>query len=182
MKGVKVIWLLALLMMVGCKKSKAPEPEGPSVVNPPVINTVSYTNENAFAQFFAGNGFKNPTQLVLKKVALSAGYTTVYGFAVPPANQVKGFKWDVEDEQTEEWRPQGITGFKWAGKTYLAITWYAISPTEIPGIRNEHKGVRLAIVDISDMNNITYNYILLVQNISNSNTSLLYDKPKNAFI
>lgn len=173
MKCTSLILFFAILF-IGCKKT-AP------VVAPPAINTVSYVSESAFAQSFVGNGFKNPSQVILKRTAVSAGYTTVYGFAVPTGNQVKGFKWDFEDERTEEWRPQGITGFTWAGKTYLAITWYAISPTDIVGIKNEHKGVRLAIVDISDMNNITYNYILLVQNISNSNTPLLYDKPKNTF-
>jgi hypothetical protein len=179
-----ILILLFAILFVGCKKTPtppAPVPVVPVVVTPPVISTVSYTSENTFAQSFAGNSFKNPSQIILKKTAASAGYNTVYGFAVPTGNQVKGFKWDAEDEQTEEWRPQGITGFTWAGKTYLAITWYAISPDDIAGIKNEHKGVRLAIVDITDMNNISYNYILLVQNIANSNTSLLYDKPKNAF-
>jgi hypothetical protein len=174
--------LLFFFLLVGCKKSTEPSVKAPyPVVIAPVTGAVSYTNESTFAQSFAGNGFKNPSQVILKRTAISAGYNTVYGFALPGANQVKGFKWDTEDEQTEEWRPQGITGFTWAGKTYLAITWYAISTDEIAGIRNEHKGVRLALVDITDMNNISYNYILLVQSVSNSNTSLLYDKPKNAF-
>jgi hypothetical protein len=173
--------LLLSIFIFSCKKTSTSTPEPTPVIIPPVVNTATYTSEGTFAQSFSGNGFKNPSQIVLKKTAVSAGYNSVYGFAVPVANQVKGFKWDAEDEQTEEWRPQGITGFVWGAKTYLAVTWYAISPDEIPGIKNEHKGVRLALIDITDMNNITYNYILLVQNIANSTTSLLYDKPKNTF-
>ena len=108
------IIILLLVILIGCEKSTS----DPKLIDPPtVVNTITYTNENTFAQSFAGNGFKNPSQLVLKRTALSAGYNTVYGFAIPAANQVKGFKWDFEDEQTEEWRPQGITGFTWQAKT-----------------------------------------------------------------
>ncbi|MDF3078842.1 MAG: hypothetical protein K0S09_2731 [Sphingobacteriaceae bacterium] len=181
-----LLFLLLILAASACKKrtSDAPADNGGGTTTgdlPLNSSAATYFDESGFASSFASYGFKNPSQIVLKRSATASGYNSVYGFAVPASNQVKGFKWNDEDEKTQEWRPQGITGFSWAGKSYLLVSWYAISPNEITGVRNEHKGVRLALVDITDMNDISYNYILLVQNISNSGNTLLYDKPKNSF-
>lgn len=177
----KIILTIFITIFFGCKKKEDPAIVDVPVIPPPVTSVVTFTNETGFSSSFSSYGFKNPAQITLTRTASAAGYNSVYGFAIPSDKQVKGFKWDSEDEKTEEWRPQGITGFKWGNKSYLLVSWYSISPNEIPGIKNEHKGVRLALADITDMNNITYNYILLVQNIANSTNSLLYDTPKNAF-
>lgn len=178
--------LIFIAVLFACKgKKNDPVPGDSSAIkNPPPLSSpgVTYTSDIAFVSLFSSYGFKNPSQITLTRTAAAAGYNTVYGFAIPAAKQVKGFKWDEEDEKTQEWRPQGITGFKWGSNNYLLISWYSISPDEIASIKNEHKGVRLALVDITDMNNITYNYILLVQNISNSGNALLYDQPKNPFL
>lgn len=169
------------ILFLGCNKKESPAPVDIPATPAPVVSGVTFTGETAFSSSFSSYGFKNPSQISLTRTASSAGYNSVYGFAIPADKQVKGFKWDDEDERTEEWRPQGITGFKWGNRNYLLVTWYGISPNEITGIKNEHKGVRLALADITDMNNITYNYILLVQNKANSTNSLLYDTPKNPF-
>jgi hypothetical protein len=142
-----------------------------------VAPVVSYTDESVFVSSLSSYGFKNPTQLSLNRTATAAGYNSVYGFNIPAANQVKGFKWNAGDEQTGDWRPQGICGFTWGSKTYLLVTWYGTDTDEVADSHNHYKGSRLALVDITNMNAITYRLILLVQSKANYSTSLLYDKP-----
>lgn len=190
MRKINYLALLVFaVLFFSCKKKNTdpipiPPVSIPGVKNPPPVTSpgVTFYSDIEFVSFFTSYGLKNPAEISLTKTAIATGYNSVFGFAIPVSNQVKGFKWNAEDEQTEEWRPQGITGFKCGNKDYLLITWYSISPNEIAGIRNEHKGVRLALVDITDMNNIKYNYILLVQNINLSNNTLLYDQPQNPFV
>lgn len=143
--------------------------------------TVTYTDESSFVSSLSSYGYKNPSQLALNRVGVSTGYTSVYGFNIPSANQVKGFKWNSGDQQTIEWRPQGITGFTWSGRNFLLVTWYAIAPTDIDGVNNQHKGVRVSLVDITSMSNITYRHILLVQNKANMSNSALY-KASNPYV
>ena len=136
---------------------------------------VTYTDESSFVSSLSSYGYKTPAQLDLNRVGTSSGYTAAYGFNIPSANQVKGFKWNSGDEQTIEWRPQGITGFTWSGRNYLLVTWYGVGPTTIAGVNNQHKGVRISLVDITSMSNITYRHILLVQDKANMSNSALYD-------
>jgi hypothetical protein len=179
---------LLTLLLFACKKTDttpttvAPPVVTPPVVVPPVVTptnpiSVAYTDEGTFVSSLSTYGFKNPTQITLNQTATATGYNTGYGFNLPVANQVKGFKWAAADEQTEEWRPQGVCGFSWGTKTYLLVSWYGVGPDEIAGQNNHYKGSKLALVDITDMANITYRMILLVQNKTNYNTSLLFDKP-----
>jgi len=184
--------LLLCFCLLACKKS-APttndnNTNGNNTTPPPTTpadklstSIVTYTDESAFANGFSSYGFKNPTQLTLDKTATQSGYNTGYGFNIPVANQVKGFKWAADDEQTEDWRPQGICGFTWSGHTYILVSWYGVGPADIPTSNNAYKGSKLALVDITDMSKITYRFILLVQNKANSGTSLLYDKPTVSF-
>ena len=73
------------------------------------VNTSSYIN--------SGFSFLNPTQINKNRVATGgSGYTQVYGFNVPEANRARGIRWNSDDETTNHWRPQGITGFKKNGK------------------------------------------------------------------
>jgi hypothetical protein len=162
----------------GIKTQEASKTESPQTV---AASTIAYTDESAFVASLASYGFKNPTQITLNRQATTAGYNTVYGFNIPAANQVKGFKWNAGDEGTEDWRPQGICGFTWGAKTYLLVTWYGVGPADIATSNNAYKGTRLALVDITNMSNITYRLILLVQNKANSTNTLLYDKPTVSF-
>jgi hypothetical protein len=145
------------------------------------ISTVTYTDESSFVASLSSYGYKNPSQLTLNRVGTTSGYNTVYGFNIPAANQVKGFKWNAGDEETTDWRPQGITGFTWGTKNYLLVTWYAVGPDDIAGVENKYKGVRIALVDITNMSNITYRLALLVQNKANATNAALYDTPTNTF-
>lgn len=129
--------------------------------------TFSYTDESSFVSGLSSYGFKTPVQLNLNRTASKSGYTSVYGFNIPSDRQVTGFKWNSGDQQTEDWRPQGITGFEWGGRKFLLTTWYGVGPSQIPGVENKHKGVRVSLVDITDMNNIRYRHILLVQDKDN---------------
>ncbi|MUV03538.1 hypothetical protein GN157_07430 [Flavobacterium rakeshii] len=135
---------------------------------------ISYTDESSFVNSLSSYGFLEPDDINLNRSGTKSGYNSVYGFNIPSANQVTGFKWNSGDEDTEEWRPQGLTGFNWGGRKFLLATWYGVGPGTISGVYNQHKGVRVALVDITDMNNITYRHILLVQDKNNMNNSNLY--------
>jgi len=143
-------------------------------VNAAATSTITYTDESAFVNSLSSYGFKTPDQLSLNRDASAAGYTSVYGFNIPAANQVTGFKWNSGDEQTNEWRPQGIGGFTWGTKKFLIVSWYGVDPGTIAGVNNQHKGVRLSLVDITNMSAITYRHILLVQNAANMSNASLY--------
>ncbi|MGV3509324.1 MAG: hypothetical protein ACO1N7_08555, partial [Sphingobacteriaceae bacterium] len=142
------------------------------------ISAVTYTDESSFVSSLATYGFKNPTQLSYNRPGTTSGYTSVYGFNIPAANQVKGFKWNSGDQQTREWRPQGIAGFTWGTRKFILTTWYGVGPDpndSFTDVHNQHKGVRISIADVTNMSNITYRHILLVQRKENMSNSLLFD-------
>jgi hypothetical protein len=182
---------IAALTLHACSKQTQPasaeDPATDSDKREPAENaiatnvTVTYTDESSFVNSLSSYGYKTPTQLNLNRVGTSSGYTGVYGFNIPAANQVKGFKWNSSDEQTTEWRPQGITGFTWGGRNFLLVTWYGVGPDVIDGVNNQHKGVRVSLVDITSMSNITYRHILLVQEKANMSNSELY-KASNSYV
>ncbi|THU37093.1 hypothetical protein FAM09_19260 [Niastella caeni] len=180
----------AAIMLHACSKQTQPAPaDDPSSTETrtPIENaiatnvTVTYTDESSFVNSLSSYGFKNPAQLNLNRVGTSSGYTAVYGFNIPSDRQVKGFKWNSGDEQTTEWRPQGITGFTWSGRNFLLVTWFGCGPNDIEGVANQHKGVRVSLVDITSMSNITYRHILLVQNKANMSNSELY-RATNSYV
>ncbi|RAJ88052.1 hypothetical protein CLV59_101817 [Chitinophaga dinghuensis] len=173
--------LLAATLMSCSRKETADIGKGNPAVTPGTeANTVTYTDESAFVSSLSSYGYKTPDQLNLNRVASTSGYNTVYGFNIPAANQVTGFKWNDGDEATNEWRPQGITGFTMAGRKFLLVTWYGVDPGTIAGVANQHKGVRVSLVDITNMNSITYRHILLVQSKGNMTNSALY-KSSNTY-
>ena len=143
--------------------------------------SLTYVDESVFINGFNSANFKAPHEISLNRTATTAGYNQVYGFNIPTANQVTGFKWNTGDQDTEEWRPQGITGFSSNGKDFLLVTWYGVSDSQISGIHNEHKGVRVALVDITDMSNIKYRHIILVQDKANITDSDLFSTPSTNY-
>jgi len=186
--GIAAIAVLALHACSKQSQTAATEDEPTSTgTQVPVENaiatnvTITYTDESSFVTSLSSYGYKTPDQLSLNRVGTSSGYTSTYGFNIPAANQVKGFKWTSGDEQTNEWRPQGITGFTWGGRNFLLVTWYGIGPDVIAGVNNQHKGVRVSLVDITSMSNITYRHILLVQEKANMSNSELY-KASNSYV
>jgi len=72
---------------------------------------ISYTDESNFVNSLSSYGFLEPDDINLNRSGTKSGDNNVYGFNIPSANQVTGFKWNSGDESTEEWRPQGLTGF-----------------------------------------------------------------------
>ncbi len=101
-------------------------------------------------------GWLKPTEVYLNRSASKSGYNSVYGFNIPSGNQATGFKWNSGDTRTPNWWPQGITGFNYGDKKFIVVTWYGKEACD-------HKGSRISLVDITDMNNIKYRLILLVQ-------------------
>lgn len=140
---------------------------------------ITYIDEGDFISSFSEQEFLNPVDVHLNRTATTEGYNTVYGFNIPENKQVIGFKWTTGDQNTTAWRPQGITGFTWSGKRFLLITWYGVGPSVIEGVKNQHKGVRVSLVDITTQNAITYRHILLVQNKQNINNPILFKESNN---
>lgn len=122
--------------------------------------SVTYTDESDFVSSLASYGFQDPGQISLNRQGTKSGYNTVYGFNIPADRQAAGFKWNSGDQNTAVWRPQGITGFQWGGRKFLLVTWYGRESYD-------HKGVRVSLVDITNMNDIDYRHILLVQDKDN---------------
>lgn len=84
----------------------------------------------------------------------------------PPGVQL-AFTWQSGDQDVAYWIPQGITG--WfdgtggglvAGRKLLLVSWYH-DPASEPGATVD-KGVRIAIVDVTDAAAIRYRFALLV--------------------
>lgn len=78
-------------------------------------------------------------------------------------HDVQGFRWDSGDNGTTEWYPQGITGGsdvqedgRPTGRRILLVSWYDSTT------RNPSKGVRVSLVDISNLGSIHYRHLLLV--------------------
>lgn len=87
----------------------------------------------------------------------------------------KGFRWNTGDDNVNYWYPQGITGSSDAaangkvnGKKWLITAWYN-KTTDRPT-----KGVRLALADISDLNNVKYRLLVLVDPYEESNGKANY--------
>lgn len=83
-----------------------------------------------------------------------------------PAGVTLGFTWDAEDQAVTTWIPQGLTGSADAtatglldGRRIVLVSWYYTPPT---GSTYE-KGVRLAMVDVTNPQTPTYRLLLLVE-------------------
>ncbi|TCD11270.1 hypothetical protein EZ449_05995 [Pedobacter frigidisoli] len=184
MKKPTLITVIATALLFGCSKKDIPQPDasglgktelafaGTSLAQAAASST--YTDESAFVASLSSYGFKNPTQLSYNRTG-QTNYTSAHGFNIPAANRAGGFKWNAGDEETAEWRPQGIAGFTMGGRRFILTTWYGTEPDDVAGVHNGHKGVRLALADITDLSNVTYRLILLVQQYSNTSNSLLWD-------
>lgn len=181
MKKITFVAITIVTFFVGCSKNDTQSPaddSAPHSKTAGLTSSVTYTDESSFVNSLSSYGFLNPSQLTYNRDATSSGYASVYGFNIPTANRVKGFKWNPGDEQTRDWRPQGIAGFTWGNRKYILTTWYGVGPDpndSFTDVHNQHKGVRIAIADVTDMSNITYRHILLVQNKANMSNSLLFD-------
>ncbi|MBL0137767.1 MAG: hypothetical protein IPP86_04455 [Bacteroidetes bacterium] len=168
--------LFALPFLLNSFFANAQKPGTINSAITPIEVKVNFEDEYAFVSKFSSYGFKTPEQIDLNRNATSIGFKNVYGFNIPADKNPIGFKWNNGDEETNEWRPQGIAGFQKGSKRYLIVTWYAIDASKIENVYNEFKGARISLVDISNMNNIKYRHILLVQEASNKIDTDLFDQ------
>ncbi|MEB2310869.1 MAG: hypothetical protein OZ921_02375 [Sorangiineae bacterium] len=69
-----------------------------------------------------------------------------------------GFRWNSGDQATADWYPQGITGSEDTGQTKRRViaSWYDRK-------NSPPKGIRISLVDLSNLNQIRYRHILLVE-------------------
>lgn len=91
-----------------------------------------------------------------------------------------GFDWQDEDNEVPYWIPQGITGKRNGGdnatKKYVLVSWYYKDEND-PNYQVK-KGVRISFVDVTDMDNIKYRHVLLVEPAT-ANDSFPVFKPIN---
>ncbi len=99
--------------------------------------------------------------------------TPVTAAAVPgdPPGVRVAFTWQAGDRSVAYWIPQGLTGSfdatldgRVAGRKLVLVSWYH-ERAEEPGATVD-KGVRLAIVDVTDPAAIRYRLVLLVEPIA----------------
>ena len=84
------------------------------------------------------------------------------------------FTWNKEDREGKGWYPQGITGTAdaFAGQPaefrrhpkMLLVSWYRTRPES----NGQHKGSRIAFIDMRNLNRIRYRFALLVDPIRSS--------------
>jgi hypothetical protein len=98
-------------------------------------------------------------ELTLNRVATKISKS--YIKKLPSAHT--GFIWNQGDNNTRKWRPQGICGLAAKNKKYLIISWYGRKEANY-----QNRGVRISLVDITNMDKIKYRHILLVD--SNNQT------------
>ncbi len=155
MKNTKLIFIIATVFLFNCTEDPIIEKETvPGETSLKSAKSIKYVSHSSFVNSLSSYGFKEPDELNFNRTASKSGYNSVYGFNIPSANQVTGFKWNSGDTKTTQWVPQGITGFSWNGKKYLLVAWYHT---------DGYKGSRIALADITNMNNIRYRLILLAQ-------------------
>ncbi len=94
--------------------------------------------------------------------------TPVAAAAVPggPAGVGLAVRWEAEDEDSDTWIPQGLTGSADAattglvdGRRVVLVSWYYTPPA---GSTYE-KGVRVAFIDVTNPQTPTYRFALLVE-------------------
>lgn len=72
----------------------------------------------------------------------------------------RGFRWNSGDENVTYWYPQGISGSADAGlegQSLILVSWYHKTDAR------PTKGVRLSLADVSDLSNVRYRHLLLVE-------------------
>ncbi|NUR06762.1 MAG: hypothetical protein HOQ22_00245 [Nocardioidaceae bacterium] len=83
---------------------------------------------------------------------------------VPARAATWGFRWDEDDQRSEQWWPQGITTSADAGdpedfegRTVLVTSAYA------KPVKGVAQGSRLTFVDLTDQDRVRYRHVLLVE-------------------
>jgi hypothetical protein len=116
----------------------------------------------------------------LTRVSLADVTTDLNRIAVPqtasqvpgdPPGVVRAFAWQSGDESVTYWIPQGVTGsFEGhddglvAGKKLVLVSWYYELANDPDSTVD--KGVRIAIVDITNPSAVAYRFALLVEPVS----------------
>jgi len=72
-----------------------------------------------------------------------------------PKDAHVGFSWNRGDGLTAKWRPQGIAGYAKDRSKYLLVSWYGRG-------RYAGRGARVSFIDVSDIKNVKYRHVLLV--------------------
>ena len=87
-----------------------------------------------------------------------------------------GFNWQKGDNEVPYWIPQGITGKRNGGddasKKYVLVSWYYKAEKD-PDYQFK-KGVRISFVDVTDMDDIQYRHVLLVEPATASDAFNVY--------
>ncbi|MFT5353184.1 MAG: cysteine-rich repeat protein [Polyangiales bacterium] len=74
----------------------------------------------------------------------------------------EGFRWNTGDENVSYWYPQGISGSSDAfaasmARKYVLVSWYNNSD------ERPTRGVRISLADVTDLNDVRYRHLLLIE-------------------
>ena len=105
------------------------------------------------SQLCLGQDYLKAYELNLNRTANTLSKTQLDKFPLSHT----GFQWNSGDNTTEKWRPQGICGLVMNNRKYLIVSWYGRKEANY-----QNRGVRISLVDVTNMNNIKYRHILLV--------------------
>ena len=154
-----------------CPKEPATSAEGDGLVAIdrcayPMAETGAWTT---FAPLVEALGTKTkPVTLATVLGDLNRDAVKVTSVPGSPAGLKQAFRWDGDDFDKEWWIPQGLTGSPDAdasgqvnGKQLVVVSWYHDLDKQ-PGA-TEEKGVRIAIVDVTNAAKPTYRLALLVE-------------------
>ncbi len=91
-----------------------------------------------------------------------------------------GFRWNDGDYNTFEWYPQGIAGITNAGESrkFLLVSGYHKNKDK-DGDKKGFKGVRVSLIDVTDMDDIWYRHVLLVEKAGDSIRPIVDSKGKS---
>jgi len=114
------------------------------------------------------------TQVTLEALLNDLNRQAVQVSAVPNVGCAHtGFEWNSGDDGVDYWMPQGITGTAAAdasglvaGKSVVAVSWWH-KHAEDSSI-DSTKGVRISFADVTEMSDVDYRHVLLVQPIFGS--------------
>lgn len=118
--------------------------------------TTEETTENTSAYLTLD---KLPLNRKGRNIKLKPGLKKMYGKAHT------GFLFNSGDNNTKDWRPQGITGTTVGGKKFVIVSWYGIGKK---GKQYHDRGGRISIVNVTNMDKIRYRHVLLVDKDNNT--------------
>jgi hypothetical protein len=157
-KGMFFSLMLPLLLLVSSAVKLSTSDKAVSNTEPTIETAAAEetTKEDALNYYTLD---KLPLNRDGRNIKWKPGLKKMYGSAHT------GFLFNSGDNNTKDWRPQGITGTSIGKKKFIIVSWYGIGKK---GKQYHDRGGRISIVNVTNMDKIKYRHVLLVD--KNNNT------------